>query len=410
MAQEVKKEGPKFEFHGFVGGSLYAQDAVFNSYGQGAFFAAKQPNQDKLVLGGDARQTRLNFSLAGPKVFGGAVPKAVAEVDFFSALSNQTLVTGVTTTGTPVTSVATTTTTTGPTAVTPRLRLAYAELNWGATIFRMGQTSDLIGGSFAPTTVGHIPQSVAYAAGYLGTRHLNAEVFHTLPAGDMKVELALQAKAPISGAGDAFSGLTTAEASGIPGVEARARVIMAKLADAYVMGHWSRRDKNGQNNTLNSGPLGDSQDIIIGSVGVKLTPGPLTVQGQGYVGKNAGAESFAGGIGGQSPGITGGDVHEYGAWGQIGFNLTPEFGVWGLVGTERFTNYVDARNSLGANARLANVNISAMLRYQDGGYAIGLEYLHSHTTYATVQAASLPAAPDGVLDGNQLMLSTMYFF
>ena len=398
MAQEAKKEGPKFEFHGFVGGSLYAQDAVFNNYGQGAFHVTKQPNQDKLLFGGDARQTRLNFSLAGPKpVFGGAIPKAVAELDFFSGLN------------TPQGG-------TGTVAVAPRLRLAYAELNWGPTIFRIGQTTDLVGGSFAPTSVGHIPQSVGYSAGYLGTRHLNADFIHTLPAGtDMKLELAFQVKASTTGTNDTFSGLQTAEAAGIPGFEARARLIVAKMLDTYVWGHWSQRDRNGQDNRLGSGTFGDTQNTVLGGAGVKVTQGPLTLQGQGYVGKNAGSEGFGGGIG-QTPANNRGDAHEWGAWGQVGFNVTPEFSAWAFVGTERFTNFNDAITSFAtatnpaSAVRVSNLNYSAMLRYMEGGYALGLEYLHSHTRLGGVPADSRLAAPNGILDGNQLILSGMYFF
>jgi hypothetical protein len=401
MAEEAKP-GPKFEFHGFVGGSLFAQDAIFaGGYGQQVIYGvSKQPNQDKLIFGGDARQTRLNFSLAGPTVFGGAVPKGVFEFDFMSALNSPA---ASTTAGTAGSAGAT-----GTIPVLPRLRLTYAELNWGATIFRFGQENDLIGGSFSATSVGHIPQSYAYGAGYLSTRHIMAEVFETVPVGAMKAELALQVQAPIGGTPDLFSGLNTAESSGIPGFEARARVYVPKLADVYAVGHWSRRDRNGQDNTLNSGTFGEKQDIVAGSAGVKFTPGPLTIQGQAYVGKNL--QEFAGGLG-QTVANNKGDAHEYGAWGQVGLNLTPEFSAWGFVGTERFTNYRDAAATFtGATTRLANVTFAGMLRYMDGGYALGLEAVHMRTTFAGVQAASRIAAPNGVLDGNQLMLSGMYFF
>ncbi len=392
MAEEAK-QGPKFEFHGFVGGSLFAQDAVFNGYGEQIFYVTKQPNQDTLIFGGDARQTRLNFSLAGPPVFGGAIPKGVAEFDFFSALSNSTVAT---------------TANTGTIAVTPRLRLSYAELNWGATIFRIGQDNDLIGGSFSTTSVGHIPQSYSYGAGYLSTRHLDAEIFQTVPAGDMKAELALQVMAPTSGTSDVFSTqLTTAESSGIPGFEARARLYKPKLFDGYVVGHWSRRDRNGQDNvTPNVAALGEKQDVAAGSVGLKLTPGPLTIQGQGYVGKNL--AEFSGGLGQAVPNNKG-DVHEWGAWGQLGFNMTPEFSAWAFVGTEH-ENYKEAIDTFGTGARLQNVTLAGMLRYMDGGYALALEYVHMHTKYAAPVANSVKAAPNGVLDGNQLMLSGFYFF
>jgi hypothetical protein len=426
MAEEAKS-GPKFEFHGFIGGSLFAQDAVFNGYGQQIFHLTKQPNQDKIILGGDARQTRLNFSLAGPTVFGGAVPKGVVELDFFSALSNTTLVTSVTPTGNPVTSVATTTTTTGPVAVTPRLRLSYAELNWGSTIFRMGQDNDLVNGTFGVTSVGHIPQTYAYSAGQLGTRHLDAEVFQTLPVGDMKLELALQVQSSIQLANtDVFNGqMSSAESSGLPGLESRIRLVVPKMLDVFVAGHWNSIDRNGQNNATNIAlSRGDKQQIVAGQVGAKITAGPLTLQGQGYVGKNLSFETA--GLG-QTVGVNQGDVHEWGAWGQLGFNVTPQFSAWAFLGTEK-DNYKDAIANFNTvlaagtaataanSARLQNVTFAGMLRYMDGGYALGLEWVHMHTKYgrplndAKVGSTSASLTNRAELDGNQLMLSGMYFF
>jgi hypothetical protein len=422
MAEDAKP-GPKFEFHGFIGGSLFSQDAVFNGYGQQVFFVSKQPNTDKLQFGGDARQTRLNFSLAGPAVFGGAIPKGVAEIDFFSALSNTNAVTTVTTTSNAagqVTAVATTTANTGPVAVTPRLRVAYAELNWGATILRIGQDNDLVQGSFSPTSVGHIPQSYGYIAGYVGTRHTDLGLFQSMPVGDMKLELALQVQSQIGGTTDTFASvtpgqLTTAEASGIPGLEGRVRLIVPKTADVYLAGHWQQFDRNGVNNSLPVPKfLGDKQYVNMGTVGIKLTPGPLTVQGQGYIGKNLGNGAMTGGVGNTVSNIQG-DLHEYGAWGQLGFNLTPTFSAWGFVGTERAYNYNEAIKTLGANVRLANTTFVGMLRYMEGGYAIALEYIHMHTKYGSPQANALVPVngvltAQATLDGNQLMLSGMYFF
>jgi hypothetical protein len=430
MAEEAKP-GPKFDFHGFIGGSLWSQDAVFNGFGQQIFFVTKQPNQDKLLFGGDARQTRLNFSLAGPAVFGGAIPKGVAELDFFSALNTTSVVTAVTTTttqtknaGGQVTNVTVTTTATsnpsitGPVAVAPRLRVCYAELNWGSTIFRMGQDNDLVLGSFAPTSVGHIPQSYGYGAGYFGTRHLDAEVFYTAPAGDMRVELALQVMSQLGGLADPFAGggVTTAEASGIPAVEGRVRIFKPRLFDAYVVGHFQQFDRNGQDNSLVvPARWGDKQYVNAGSVGLKVTPGPLTLQGQAYVGKNLGNGAMTGGVGNVVSNVQG-DFHEWGAWGQLGFNLTPEFSAWGFAGTERSANFNDAITNLGPNVRLANVTFAGMLRYMDGGYAFGLEFIHMHTRYGSPQQTAL-VGPDSAhllrtsgLDGNQLMLSGMYFF
>jgi hypothetical protein len=96
--------------------------------------------------------------------------------------------------------------------------------------------------------------------------------------------------------------------------------------------------------------------------------------------------------------------------------MTPEFSAWAFVGTERFINYRDAvaafssATNPASAVRLANVTFAGMLRYMEGGYALALEYVHMHTKYASPQATSRIAAPNGILDGNQLMLSGFYFF
>ncbi len=409
MAAEEAKPAPKLEFHGFVGASLFAQDAIFNNSGQQIFFVTRTPNTDRLLFGGDARQTRLNLSLAGSKILGGATPKAVAEIDFFG--------------------------TAGPSAtnVTPRLRLSYGELNWGdKTIFRAGQFNMLLLGTFGATSVGHIPQSYAYNAGYLGGRTIGLEGTHSMPVGDMKVEGTLQVLRPSQGnIGAASSGgvgeisnLSFAESSGIPAFQGRLRLVMPKLLDVYVVGHWNQVDRNGidNNKTTVRAELGDTQTIAVGGVGVKVTVGPLTAQGQAYVGKNL--ADFTAALG-QFVRTEDRDLHEWGAWGQLGYNLTPEFSAWAFLGTCH-PNYGEVEdlanagafntatgtqpNNSRANAKLQNVTTAAMLRYMEGGYALALEYVHMRTKFLVPPAASAARSPNGVLNGNQLMFSGMYFF
>src|SRR5512146_1054803 len=109
----------KFELHGFVSGTLYVQDANLSGNGQNALGWAlpasatvpNPPTQDRLAFSGDVRQSRFNMSLAGPAVLGGATPKGVFELDFFGNFGSGAF---------------------GDVSLTPRMRLAYGELNWGA--------------------------------------------------------------------------------------------------------------------------------------------------------------------------------------------------------------------------------------------------------------------------------------
>ena len=78
----VVKETPKppafvFELHGFISTTGFFQDAHFG-VGDGAHATASCPRRrqaydaDKPVFGFDIRQTRLNFSVRGPEIMGGA--------------------------------------------------------------------------------------------------------------------------------------------------------------------------------------------------------------------------------------------------------------------------------------------------------------------------------------------------
>lgn len=391
-----KKEGPKFDFHGFLGGSVYGQDAVFSDFGQKIFFVAKTPNTDKPSFGGDIRQSRANFSLAGPAgIFLGATPRGVLEIDFF----------GVSTSAAGQGAF-------GDINQLLRLRLAYVELNWGSTILRVGQDHDLVlGGPFLPATVGHIAQPLTYGGGSIGFRRPGITIFETLPAtADMNVELALQIKQSDAALGSDPANapnLSLGAASGLPGVEGRVR-LKSKMIEAFVAGHFNRLDRNGVDNAnpIPAG-LGNTQDIVAGNAGVRATVGPFVVGGSGFVGKNVGPLIAFGGA--QLTPANKGDVHEWGAWGQAGYNFTPELSVWGLIGTDH-PNFQEVKDTFGAAGKLQNTVSSAMVRYMLAGVAFGLEYTHMRTKYVAPPAGSEIASPKGLLTGNQLMLSGLYLF
>ena len=171
-AQE-KKPDFVFAFHGFVGGSLYMQDAVMNANGQNAWFVRAQPNQDRLQLSGDVRQTRFNFSLAGPSVMGGATPKAVVEFDLFGGQAANSPANG---------GANNVTSSFGDSSVSPRLRIAYAELGWQNSTVRVGQDHQLILGIILPATVGHVANPLTACAGTIGWRAAGATFFQNVPA------------------------------------------------------------------------------------------------------------------------------------------------------------------------------------------------------------------------------------
>ena len=387
-AQAAAPEAPKFEFHGFVGGSLFTENAAMNSGGgQAAWFVAAEPNVDKTVFGGDVRQTRLNFSLAGPQLWDGATAKGVVEVDFFGTTPAGAL---------------------NDISLAPRMRLAFAELKLAksGTTIRVGQDHDLILGIILPTTVGHVAFPLSYQDGTIGWRRPQIAAYQMIGVADMKLELAL---AIGRAAWNANSGPETGfgPASGKPAFEGRVKLI-GKVFEVFVAGHWSQIDTNGQGS--DAAP-DNSLDTTAITAGGKVSLMGFTLQGAGYSGKNLGP--LAGNIlqwqalASLTSAVRVPNVSEQGAWAQLGYTFGPWSG-WLLTGfaNPNGEDIADA-NAVGANlTRDRNSVVSGLLRWQVKGYTAGLEYSQWQTRYMTAQAPT----NNEVLKGNQLMLSGMYFF
>jgi hypothetical protein len=372
-AQDVK-----FEFHGFVGGSVYTEDGAFNNNGgSAAWVVTNEPTTDEGVFGGDVRQTRLNFSLTGAQIFEGATPRAFAEIDFFG---------GNTAGGF------------GDISIAPRLRIAFAELKLAktGTMIRAGQDHDLVLGIVLPATVGHVAFPLSYQAGTIGWRRPGVAVYQTVPlATDLKLEFA----AALGRSG--WSGATPAQerlgqASGLPSFQARAK-LQGKIFEAFVATHFSRIDVDDQ------GADGDAElDTMAVTAGGKVSAFGATLAGAGYAGKNL--APLAGNLLQWQPAAAltaaGGpvDVSEIGAWAQAGYNFTPAISAWLLAG---FANPSDEDLTEATLTRSRNVTTSALVRYQTKGYSAGLEYTMFRTSYTN------SADP---LKASQLMLSGMYFF
>lgn len=440
-AAAIAEEGPsafKFELHGFASGTVYAQDANFIlGGGQGALWILPQTAaakaQDKWILGGDVRQTRLTFSVAGPTVWN-AVPKGVVEVDFFGQFGSGPY---------------------GDVSLSPRMRLAYAELLWTGRNsihqIQVGQNNDLVIGMI-PVSLAHIAFPVAYGSGTIGWRRPGIWGYHTF--GDAtdkdatKLNFAwtvgrsqwndsgsqLANCAPVAGVtpasatcsvatvgngiGQSSTGSSLAGGSGdiygnnlgansgLPSFQARLSVLGGQNYSAWVTGYWSRVKRSGTDisPTLPNG--GIDLDTVAGVVGAKGSYGPLTLAGTVYTGKNLGSlvAAFI-----QFQPLNRGDVHEWGGWAQAGWNFTKQLSLWGYIGTEQL-NRNEARDA--GFTVLGNVASGGMLQFRNGGWAAGLEVYHWRTTTvvpastATVSTAGWASA----LEGNQVLLSGNYFF
>jgi hypothetical protein len=399
----VVKETPKppafvFELHGFVSTTMFFQDASFSvGPGQNALFVSKTWTADKPVFGGDIRQTRLNFSVRGPAVFGGAVPKAVVEFDMFGSSEFQ-----------PTGSY-------GDVSIIPRIRVAYAELNWGngSTIIQIGQQNMLTIGTI-PQSLSHIAFPATYAAGTVGWRQPGIWGWHTF-GDDLKFEFAwsiqksgwannqLTNTTPPStpSTQTVYDGLNAGFTAGIPAFEARGKVSFGKNWDFWISGHWQTVDRNG-NGVVDNAQQWSSLQTVLGTVGMKGLIGPVSLAGSAWYGKNT--APLLGNIIQFPPANYLGDIFGYGAWGQAGLFLSKQFSVWYTFGIDKplMDNIVAAAQVPGSGVQFfKNLNQMAMVRYQDGGFAIGMEWLYTRTYSVRV------ADP---LTGNQISVTGNYYF
>jgi hypothetical protein len=392
----VVKETPKppafvFELHGFVSTTGYFQDANFGvgGGGQSALFitgttgvapnapAGQAWTADKPLFGFDIRQTRLNFSVRGPEVMGGAVPKAVVELDFFG--SSEFSGVGAY----------------GDVSVIPRIRVAYVELNWGSGrhILQIGQQNMLTIG-IIPQSLSHIAFPATYAAGTVGWRQPGLWGWHTF-GDDLKFELAWSVQKSGWAATIPHEGIVDGVSSGLPAFEARGKVMMGKAFNMWLSGHWQTVDRNGPNQVSPPNSYNDLQTVL-GTVGVNGNIGPIAYAGSAWYGKNAGP--LLGSIIQFNPPTYQGNIFGWGAWGQVGMNATKNMSVWFTYGVDH-PSYTDI---LAAGlTRLRNQNLVAMVRYQEGGFALGAEWLYNRTT------DSRSVDP---LTGNQISITGNYYF
>jgi hypothetical protein len=380
--------GPKFEFHGFAGGSVYTErGGLNNDGGQAGWLAFSNPATDKDQFGGDVRQTRLNFSLTGGQIFDGATPRAFAEIDFFGGNTAGAF---------------------GDVSIAPRLRVAYAELKlakWG-TMVRAGQDHDLTLGIVLPQTVGHVAFPLSYQNGSIGWRRPGVAVYQTvpLPVADTKVEFSAMvgrsqwsAVAPAVPTGNPTPPLATGASSNLPAFQARVK-LQHKIFEAFVAGHYNETDVNG----VGVGGANTTLKTQVVTAGGKASYMGATLMGAAYTGRNV--APLAGNLlqfhSLAALSLPGGpaNIDEVGGWAQLGYNITPTISAWALGG---FSNPDDEDLAKAGMTRGRNSTYSGMLRYQSKGYAAGLEYTEFRTKYTNL--------PDTV-KANQLMLSGMYFF
>jgi outer membrane protein OmpA-like peptidoglycan-associated protein len=403
--------GEGLVIRGFISATMFAQDQNFTfGNGQNAEWPAPPEfKKDRWFYGGDVRNTRLTLSLGGPRAgksdwkVGGLL-----EMDFFGGFDRGV---GGTTPGAFEEQ-----------QPKPRLRLAYADIGNGQTTIRIGQFwSPLFGFSpnaatnVLPVSTSHIAFPLAFGSGLPGWRFPGIFFYQGLTPKGAPMNAELQV-AVMRGTWDrCFGGAATecppvansninsltAGNAGFPQVEARLNLGGKTSATGtwgvYVVGHWDQKDLSGANASTSH----DKLDGKIGEFGARLQLGGFLIQGSVYTSQAAGQQFTA---------LTQfGDIKSTGGWAQVGYDFTPNWGVYGFYGLDDPKDS-DAIRAIGNGARLKNEIWNGMLRWKTGPYAIGLEYFNAKLNS---RAAAIPPATGSVLlntKGNQVALSVLYNF
>lgn len=368
-------EGVTLTIGGFLNATWFMNSGLFDplgfGQGQSAEWAnATQPATDRVFQGGEIRNTRINFTFAGPAVIGKWSPRAVLEADFFGAIG-----------GPPFQDE----------QPNLRARFAYVDLTNGPTTLRIGQFWSPMFGE-VPVSVTHLAFPLGYGgAGMVGWRYPGIYFYHDLnPGKPTTMQLVLSAFEG-SGAAVGTPAVGQGEASGMPQLEARLNFTHRKSNlswTAYVVGHMDWKDTSA---------VGVETDNVTGSAveaGANVTSGKLTIHGNVYTGKNIGQQ-----FGHITQQVTAaGGVEGWGGWVQGGFDFTPHWGAWLFYGIDD----PDEANSPGltGNFRSKNEDVAGMLRFRAGRYQLGFEYFRATTTWAT----------SGKQHAGQGALSVMYSF
>lgn len=389
-------------FKGFFSATAFAQDQNFAfGNGQNAEFPVAAPlgadcEVDCWFGGADVRNTRLTMVFDGPKVAGAWKVGATLEMDFFGGNNG----TGAFSGQQPL----------------PRLRLAFLDFTNGSTTIRLGQQWSPLFGNVA-VSLSHLAFPLGYgSAGDIGWRFPGIFLYQKLTPADSVVAADLVASIQ-SGSWNGpdcttttncFNFLSAGNASW-PQFELRFN-LGGKLGGAgtwatYLVGHFDQKDLSGPGHsgcdpippsTTSPCGVGGTNDKLIGSAGeagIKFQIGPLLIQGNGYYGQ---------GIGQQFGMITQfGRIHGVGGWGQIGFDITKNWGIFGFWGIDNPVNNDVVNNPLDTARRMKNQMWAGMLRWKSGPLAFGFEYIYDEL---------LTGATQTKVKGTQLALSGLYNF
>jgi hypothetical protein len=401
----------KFEFHGFVTASVYTQDQAFaGGQGQGLLYSANAPSlqvpcsasgaftcpagsatKSASVFAGDVRNSRFSFSMSGPKVFGDAQPRAYLEFDLFGLANAGSF---------------------GQEQQHPRLRVGIVELKFGNTNVQVGQQNQLVVVQI-PGSLSHIANPVTYGAGTIAWRTPGIRLIQTIPMDSMKLELAGEAVSNKWATNSTSTATTPAtvglgEASGMPMFQVRAKLDGTAGSFkymGYLVGVFHKVKLNGFGDGVALPGWAAGKTSIDGyavEVGGNLTFAPVSLSGNYYTGKATG--NMLGSL------LYFGDIKDTGYWLQLAGNFTKELSLSLAYGASKpdkadiLRVNASTANPTGVGARIENQLLGGMLKYQEGGYALGVEYWTNKTKWASTTTATMDTR------AYQVIGTAAYFF
>jgi hypothetical protein len=202
--------------------------------------------------------------------------------------------------------------------------------------------------------------------------------------------------------------------SGLPAFEGHVKYLSETIM-AFVAGHYNHVMGTHANDLVNASgtpamPNKDNiapttptrnWDVWAATVGAKATFGGLVAGVNAYYGHNLGPF-----LGEQLQFATTNDVAEWGGWAELGYNFTKNLNAF-VIGGSSQPDKSDLEQAGGG--RLNSSVVGGLVRYQDGGSAVGPEFYHVIANQDARNAATGAFATTEI-DVNQFMLSGMYFF
>lgn len=294
---KLTKSGNPIQFYGFLRLDAYYNTARANSVITPAFVLpendiAADDNDDEFAF--DARLTRIGMNVDAGEIVGSEVTGKL-EVDFANF------------TGTP------------ESRPSPRIRLAYINMDFGSHWLRFGQDWDIISPLYPSVNA----ELLMWNAGNLGDRRPGAK-FGLTTGGGEDVEISIVGGLLMSGAvgatdldliaaGPFTSTTVDGFDSGLPMVQARLGV----KTDALDFGLWGHYAVYETDHSFPIG-LGGTTHHKAYSVGVDLLVNlgdTLSLAGEAWLGENL--RDVRGGIGQAINPVTGRGVESAGGWGEV---------------------------------------------------------------------------------------------